>query len=151
MLIIRIDGRLNLLALMLLSAACGSQPSVNVTNPVADGLRVQARQLNRQSQTCRIDASAYGANHPELRPCGSSLMQIDLNSGQQQVDQCVARILGEVPACRSWDEDYRAMVGANEYGNAGTSPGVELMEIKELAPKSPAIDESGTSEPPTGD
>jgi hypothetical protein len=73
-----------------------------------------------------------------------------VNGGPENA--CTAKILIAVPFCRQWDDNYRAMAGADSANAGLTPPGIELMESKEAGPGAGlAADDSSANESRAGD
>jgi hypothetical protein len=114
---------------VLMLTGCALPKAPQVDNPVADALRAQARELNRQAQACQEDAAEYRAQKRAPIACGDSgFVEVGL-SNSQIVSECVIAILMAVPACRSWADSYKANVAA-DAGKGGASEEVSLMEAE---------------------
>lgn len=120
---------------LLLMAGCGVGTASQVDNPVADGLRAQAHELNQESQACQEGVAEYRVQRQaSLVPesCGDSgFVQAGLSYGTQASD-CVGKTLAAVPACRRWADSYQAMVASDGGGGVRAQEEVSQMETQML-------------------
>ncbi|HUN58269.1 MAG TPA: hypothetical protein VMU41_09150 [Candidatus Binataceae bacterium] len=119
---------------LMLVAGCGLEEARQVDNPVADGLRAQAHQLDQETQACRAGAAEYRAQQRIPMECGDGgLVQVG-TTDSHTVSECIAATLEAVPACQRWADSYQAMIRANGPGGVQASEQVTLMEVQVLGP-----------------